>query len=191
MNIRDRIVEFRRVKASELVVNPKNWRRHGDGQRKAYRALVAKVGFAGAELVRVLDDGRLMLIDGHMRKEEHPEAVLPVLVTDLDEVEADLLLASFDSIGAMATVDEDALAGLFKDLSGAFDDIGALSADVADAYDFEAEIPLADRIGDFVPDDDRYEENYGVIVMCEDASEQEAVYNKLLAEGYRVKVVVT
>jgi hypothetical protein len=69
---RDRIKDFRRVDASALVPNPKNWRIHTDAQRAAYRSLVAELGFAGAELVRELPDGRLMLIDGHMRAEEQP-----------------------------------------------------------------------------------------------------------------------
>ena len=36
----DRIKDFRRVDASDLVPNPKNWRTHNDRQRAAYRGLV-------------------------------------------------------------------------------------------------------------------------------------------------------
>jgi hypothetical protein len=112
MDIRNRVIEYRLCKASELVANPKNWRGHSKRQRQAYRDLVSEIGFAGAELTRLLPDGRLMLIDGHMRQEEHPEAELPVLVTDLDEDEADALLAVFDPLGAMA----EAKPALLKDL---------------------------------------------------------------------------
>jgi len=94
MDIRDRIIEFRRVSADELVPNPKNWRGHSDLQRKALKDLVAQIGFVGAELARLLPDGRLMLIDGHLRKETFAGAVLPVLVTDLNEAEADAVLAA-------------------------------------------------------------------------------------------------
>src|SRR5271170_4447345 len=106
---RDRVKDFRRVDASELVPNPKNWRIHNDAQRAAYRGLVAELGFAGAELVRELPDGRLMLIDGHMRAEEHGGEALPVLVTDLTEEEADVLLASFDPLAAMAGANQQKL----------------------------------------------------------------------------------
>ena len=34
-----------------------------------------------------------------------------------------------------------------------------------------------------------YKEQYGVIVMCKDEQEQEAVYNRLAEEGYECKVV--
>ncbi len=37
----------------------------------------------------------------------------------------------------------------------------------------------------------RYKEQYGVIVVCANAAEQERVYNKLKAEGLMVRVVVT
>jgi len=48
------------------------------------------------------------------------------------------------------------------------------------ADDILAEIP-----------DDRYQEQYGVIVICEDAAEQERIYGALNAEGYTCRVVVT
>jgi hypothetical protein len=43
---------------------------------------------------------QLLLLDGHMRSEIAPEAMVPVLVTDLDEEEAVLVLATFDPIAA-------------------------------------------------------------------------------------------
>jgi predicted 3-demethylubiquinone-9 3-methyltransferase (glyoxalase superfamily) len=34
-----------------------------------------------------------------------------------------------------------------------------------------------------------YKEQYAVIVICKNEEEQETVYNRLLAEGYKLKVV--
>lgn len=110
--IRDRIVDFRRIQASELVPNPKNWRRHPKAQRDALDSLITEIGYAGASLVRQLDDGRLMLIDGELRREIRPNDLVPVLVTDLDEAEADKLLLTHDSIGMLAEADPLALAAL-------------------------------------------------------------------------------
>jgi hypothetical protein len=50
--VRDRIRELRRVKASELVSNPKNWRRHPKEQSAAMRGLLNEIGYAGALLAR-------------------------------------------------------------------------------------------------------------------------------------------
>jgi hypothetical protein len=80
IRIRDRIRELRRVRASELVLNPKNWRRHPKAQVDALRGLLAEIGYADALLARELVDGRLMLIDGHLRAETTPDAEVPVLV---------------------------------------------------------------------------------------------------------------
>jgi hypothetical protein len=35
----------------------------------------------------------------------------------------------------------------------------------------------------------KYKEQYGVIILCEDARAQEAVYHRLKAQGYKLRVV--
>lgn len=35
----------------------------------------------------------------------------------------------------------------------------------------------------------KYREQYGVIVLCKDEREQERVFNKLKAQGYKLRVV--
>ena len=112
--IRDRIVELRRVAAHELVPNPRNWRRHPARQAAALRSVLEEVGYADALLARALPDGRLMLIDGHLRAETTPDQTVPVLVLDVDEAEANKLLATLDPLAAMAETDKLA----FKDLAG-------------------------------------------------------------------------
>ena len=65
--IKDRIVELRRVEASTLLPDPKNWRRHPPAQAVALRTVLAEVGWADACLARQTDRG-LVLIDGHLRR---------------------------------------------------------------------------------------------------------------------------
>src|SRR5215469_15065977 len=105
MRIRDRIKELRRVKARDLLPNPKNWRRHPKAQAEALRGLLAEVGYADALLARELPDGKLMLIDGHLRAETTPEMMVPVLVLDVTEEEADKLLLTLDPLAGMAEAD--------------------------------------------------------------------------------------
>jgi DNA modification methylase len=97
---------LRRVKASELVPNPKNWRRHPKEQSAALKGLLAEVGYADALIARELPDGRLMLIDGHLRAETTKNATVPVLVLDVTEAEADKLLLTLDPLAAMAQADQ-------------------------------------------------------------------------------------
>ncbi len=118
-DIRNRVTEYRLVRAGDILPNPKNWRAHPDNQRAAYRAITEDIGFAGALLTRQLENGTLMLVDGHMRTEENPDAMLPTLITDLTEGEAELILATYDPISAMAQADaaklEELLQGVNSD----------------------------------------------------------------------------
>jgi DNA modification methylase len=113
-NIRDRVKELRRVKASDLVPNPKNWRRHPKEQAAALKGLLAEIGYADALIARELPDGRLMLIDGHLRAETTKNAMVPVLVLDVTEAEADKLLLTLDPLAAMAQADQDQVIALLE-----------------------------------------------------------------------------
>ncbi len=132
MKIRDRIKELRRVKASELIPNPKNWRTHPIAQQDALKGILAEVGFAGAVLARELDDGTLMLIDGHMRAEATTDQEIPVLILDVDEAESDKLLATFDPIAAMAESDPHALDALLRNVDTGSEALQKMLAELAD-----------------------------------------------------------
>jgi len=114
LGIRDRITALRRVPAKDLLPNPKNWRRHPTAQVNALRDLLAEIGYADALLARELPDGRLMLIDGHLRAETTPQATVPVLVLDVDEAEADKLLLTLDPLAAMAESDAARITALLE-----------------------------------------------------------------------------
>jgi hypothetical protein len=52
VKIKDRIVELRRVRAADLLANPKNWRRHPPEQRSALEGLLSEIGYADALIAR-------------------------------------------------------------------------------------------------------------------------------------------
>lgn len=112
--IRDRIKGLRRVLARDLLPNPKNWRRHPKAQADALSGLLAEIGYADALLVREFADGRLMLIDGHLRAETTPDVEVPVLVLDLTEEEADKLLLTLDPLAALAEPEPSRIATLLE-----------------------------------------------------------------------------
>src|SRR5258705_6330585 len=114
MEIRDRIKELRRAKAKDLVPNPKNWRVHPKAQTAALRGLLSEIGYADALLARELPDGRLQLIDGHLRAETTPNAIVPVLVLDVTESEADKILVTLDPLAAMAEADTERIGRLLE-----------------------------------------------------------------------------
>lgn len=130
MKIRDRIKEFRRVKASEILPNPRNWRTHPKAQKEALQGLLAEIGFAGAVLARETPHG-LMLIDGHLRTETAVDAEIPVLILDVDEKEANKILATFDPVSAMAGSDAAALDALLRDVETSNESVASMLADLA------------------------------------------------------------
>lgn len=130
--IRDRIKALRRVRAGDLIPSPKNWRTHPKVQRDALNGVLAQVGYADAILVREVDDGGLEIIDGHLRVEEaDPNQEIPVLVLDVSEEEAALLLATHDPLGAMAYPDLDLYLPLIEDLNPDSEAVAALLEAVA------------------------------------------------------------
>jgi hypothetical protein len=74
--------------------------------------LLAEIGYADALLVRELPDGTLEIIDGHARAETTPDAMVPVLILDVTEEEADKILLTLDPLAAMAESDSDRVKAL-------------------------------------------------------------------------------
>jgi len=132
VNIRNRVKELRYVPASQLQPNPKNWRTHPEGQQNALRGILAEVGIAGAVLARETPEGGLMLIDGHLRAETLGNADVPVLVLDVNEAEADKLLATIDPLGAMAEADADKLRELLEEVETASEALADMFTELAE-----------------------------------------------------------
>jgi DNA modification methylase len=133
MRIRDRVVELRRVPASSLLPSPRNWRRHPKAQADALRGLLSEIGYADALLARETPEG-LMLIDGHLRAETTPDAVVPVLILDVTEAEADKLLLSLDPLAAMAEGDAESLRSLLSQVETDSDAVRRMFDGLAKEY---------------------------------------------------------
>ena len=79
-----------------------NFRLHPDLQRAALPALYEEVGFARSLLAYELPDGRLKLIDGHLRRDLDPDMEVDVEILDVNDEEARALLLSIDPLAALA-----------------------------------------------------------------------------------------
>ena len=186
MKIRDRIKELRRVPASELLPNPKNWRVHPVAQQDGIRTMLAKVGYADAVIARETPAG-LMLIDGHLRTEMTPDAEVPVLVTDLNEAEADEVLATLDPLASLAETDVDALSTLLEGIDRDNETLNALLEDIGDNYSLGLNELLEQATdADYVPPDNRLassgqvpEGMKGLLLHLELSK-----YDEVMAKGY-------
>ena len=170
MPFRDRIKELRRVPARQLKANPKNWRTHPRRQQEALRGILAEVGFADALLVRELPDGSLEIVDGHLRAETTPDAIVPVLVLDLNAAEADKILATHDAITGMADVDFTQLNELLDQCSFENPTFAAMFAELEQRSVDVVPFPKPPRKV-VIP------ESYQVVVSCTDEADQRALYS--------------
>jgi len=170
---RNRIVEHVRVKATDLLAHELNPRRHGAFQKQALQAIGREVGLARSLLGYRDPDGKIRLIDGHLRKEVLGQGEVWVEVLDVSETEARKLLLSMDPLAELAETefetletlrslvqtDEDDLATLWSMIDKAHKDIEKMEKEV------EQKSPVL-------------EEQWLVVVQCSD----EAMQSKILAE---------
>lgn len=220
MKIRDRIRGLARLAPERIRPNPRNWRTHPEAQRDALKGVLADVGIADAVLVVPCSPGGLasllaagpdgfgpwlmayrgdfMLVDGHLRTETITGQPVPALVLDLDEREQAEVLATFDPVGDLAGMDRErfiALAGEFNSTNAA---VQSLVADLASMEErMRGAADEAGAAGDDAPGDEpnipesNYKEQYAVIVVCANAADQEAAFERLTGDGYTCKIVVT
>lgn len=182
--LRSRIVGEGDEAPDQLLANPLNWRRHPKAQVDALEGLLRDVGWVQRVIVNRQTQH---IVDGHARVElalRRGEPRVPVLYVDLSEAEERLVLASLDPIGGLAATDQAMLADLLREVSTEDDGLRALLDGLAGAGS-EAVDGAVDE------GQSAYREQYGVIVVCEDAAEQERVYEDLTQRGMNCKVVCT
>ena len=135
----DRVVELRRVPASEIKPNPNNWRLHPENQIKALEGVLEDIGFADVVICRETPDG-LELVDGHARRDIMGDDPIPVLIVDISEDEAKRMLATLDPISAMAETD----GAIFQSLIDSIDINNDAVRAMLDELNAERLIPLPD-----------------------------------------------
>ncbi|MDO5112843.1 MAG: ParB N-terminal domain-containing protein [Planctomycetia bacterium] len=180
MYIKDRIKELRRVPASELLPNPKNWRTHPEAQKNVLQGLLAEVGYADALIAREREDGSLELIDGHLRAETTPQQEVPVLVLDVSEAEADKILATLDPLSAMAGKNEVLLTELIQGIETQSQAVQAM---------LEKSLTSQETTGPVFREEIVVPEVFQVVVECESETQQGEVYERLRSEGFQCRLL--
>jgi hypothetical protein len=177
---RYRITGHRRVRAGDLVPHELNPRTHSAAQRAALAALYEEIGFARSLLAYELPDGRLKLIDGHLRRALEPDMEVEVEVLDVSDDEARKLLLSIDPLAALAGYDAQVLDDLRRltdtgsdVLRELWDTIAANNAEVA------AELERAAR----GPQDAVLPEQYLIVIECRDEPHQVELLERFHQEG--------
>lgn len=184
----NRIVAHSEMDPHDLLPNPQNWRVHPDAQRLALSGALDEIGWIQAVIYNQRT-GRL--VDGHLRRDLallRGEPTIPVTVVDLTPEDEAKALATIDPLSAMAQSDDTLLLDLLATIQTSDTALSQLLDDLT---------PIAPGVGGSgpadpqIPADERYKEQYGVIVLCQDEADQEITYDALHEMGYEVKVVVT
>jgi hypothetical protein len=183
MAIRNRIKEHRRVRAGDLVPHELNWRTHPPRQRETLAALYAEVGFARSLLAYELPDGRLKLIDGHLRRDLDPNMLVDVEVLDVTDAEARKLLLSIDSLAGLAETDAEVVGQLASQcradapvLNGLWQSLARNEAAVRSTLQ-EAVAPPTDQ--------------FLILVECADEQDQVRLLQRFFAEGIPCRALVS
>ncbi|MFH1302067.1 MAG: ParB N-terminal domain-containing protein [Planctomycetota bacterium] len=185
MQLKDRIKSLRRIKASQLKRNVKNWRRHNEPQETALRAILKEVGFASACLVRDCKDGTFELIDGHLRADIAEEEQVPCLILDVTKAEADKILATFDFVTTMASTDQIALNNLITSISVDSTDLQELlNSRLTDSSELENIFEGEDESHLLV-------DSFNVLIDCKDESEQVALLKRFKKEGFKCRAWIS
>lgn len=129
---RSRIVGYADVPPDQLLANENNFRRHPRTQQDALSGLIGEIGYIDPVLVQ---SGTDRVIDGHLRVElalRTGQPTVPVQYVDLTDDEANLALASFDPISAMAYHDAAQLKALLDEVSTSDAAVMAMLSELAE-----------------------------------------------------------
>jgi len=192
------------VRLSDFVENPRNpsTATEADIERLAGKLRRVPLGLTAMRLAYVRDivPGKLTVISGNKRLR-----VLKRVYGEDGEVPAEWV----QDVSAMSEAERHEFIITSNTSDGSWD-LDVLMADYdraeLDALMNPGEIDeLLDAVGTAAPGDGdadgdegintdtgfKYKEQYGVIVMCKDESEQEKIYSRLVGEGFECKVVAT
>lgn len=177
------------VPIAALSMHPENPR---EGDVGGIVTSIEANGFYGALVVQE-STGRILA--GNHRARSVAEVggeTAPVIYVECDDMTARKIMLADNRLSDIASNDEGKLKELLMAIA-AEDTLEGTGFDGDDLDDLINGAAAAEKSsaspGD--PGEERYKEQYGVIVICADATEQESVFNRLAAEGLTCRIVVT
>jgi hypothetical protein len=185
MKIRNRIVAHVLVCAGDLVPHPLQFRLHPDAQRDTLTASLREIGFARSLLGYRLPDGRIQLIDGHLRRSIDPNMQVTVELLDVNADEARKLLLTIDPLSALAETDTETAAELARTVAS---DEAALQ----ELWDSLGNQPTVEEILNAAePESPQTKEQYLILVTCSDERHQLELLDRFQQEGLTCKALLS
>lgn len=182
-----RIREHKKVCASDLLVHPLNPRIHPDAQKSALTAILNEIGFARSLLAYETPEGKLQLIDGHLRKELFHDQEVMVEILDVNEQEANALLLSLDPLASLAQFDSPTLEALRKVASTQSEALQTLW-DSIDSSTRKTKEELKEAMQKKAP---ILKEQFLVLVECESEAQQLKLLDSLKKQQFQCKALLS
>ena len=182
--IRNRIKSHRRVRAGDLIPHELNYRAHPEQQRQILGALYRDIGFARSLLAYELPDGKLKLIDGHLRRDIDPDMQVEVEVLDVNEEEARKLMLTIDPLASLAEQQDQLHERLLEITPATFPELDLLWQSTADAL-LHSPLPDPPAGSPSIP------EQFMILVTCRDEKEQVELLQQFQEKGLQCKALLS
>ena len=157
--------------------------RHAGRQKAALAGIYQEVGFARSLLAYELPDGRLKLIDGHLRRDIDPDMEVDVEVLDVNDEEARKLLLTIDPLASLAEQQEELRKRLLEITPVKSPELqSALQATVDNLLNVPHDGPG--------PGFQTIKEQFLILVTCRDEKEQVELLRRFRDEGWECKALV-
>ena len=144
--------------------------------------LYDEIGFARSLLAYPLADGRLKLIDGHLRAAMNPDQEVDVEVLDVNDAEARALLLAIDPLAQLAGYEADTLEHLREITEQDSTAIQSLWQTLENAAR-QTKQTLAEHDADLP-------EQFLIVVECADEAEQIELLRRFKDEGLKCQAKV-
>jgi len=175
----------RMAPVAELTAHPRNPNHHSEHQIKLLAKVIRHQGWRSPIVVSdrsghvVAGHGRLLAAKLLGVKEVPVD--FQTFATNADELSH---LVADNRLSELAEINDEELAAILKEVDGAVD---------PELMGFTAEelSKLTSYSEPDAPDDFNYAEQFGVVVICRDENDQKQAYDKLQAQGFNCRVVVT
>ena len=184
---------IKKVSVSDLIPYANNSRLHSDDQVLQIASSIKEFGF----LNPIIIDGDNGIIAGHgrvMAAKKLGINELPCIdASHLTEAQKKAYVIADNKLALNAEWDFDLLKIEIESLQEDDFKLDLLGFDVDELNGILGFDDIAGEDEEESEQDyeDKYKEQYGVIIMCKSAEEQEKIFNKMQQNGYEVKVVCT
>jgi hypothetical protein len=158
---------------------------HPDVRWAALAAPYAEVGFARSLLDYEFPDGRLKLLNGHMRRDRDPDREVDVEVLDVNDDEARVLLLSIDPLAALAQTQEQ-----LRDRLLELTPTPTPNANLQAAWEAAANLTFAEPSKPTVWGPRNIAEQYLILVKCRDEKQQVELLERFGREGWECRALL-